>query len=83
MVKMVIDFIKKMKEDIKKLMIKIIEVSFGICIFAATVLFAYILNTSNIVFYEAGIILFKTGIIFAVFGFLCSFAVENLRKNIL
>ena len=76
------DFINNMEERIKKIMINIINVSFGILILASIVLYLYIADSSELITYEAGLILFKTGIAIFSFGIVSSFAFENLRKRI-
>ena len=77
------DFIDNMEDKIKKIMVNIFKISFGICIIATIVLYLYIVDTKTVVIYEVGLQLFKTGIITMTFGFLCSFAFENLRNRMI
>ena len=77
----ILDVIKNMEEKIKKIMLTVLKISFGICILAAIVLYLYIVDSQSIITYEAGLILFKTGIALLTFGFICPFAFENLRKG--
>ena len=82
MINSVLESIKNMEEGIKKIMMIIIKISFGICILSSIILLTYILNSKLLITYEAGLILFKTGIVLFAFGFMCSFVFNNLRNRI-
>lgn len=72
--------ITNIDKSILKVMKNILKVSFFICIISALILSMYILNPTSHIVYLAGLKLFKSGLMIAVFGFICGMSVDLLRK---
>ena len=83
MIKKIIYNVKNMEKNILKIMIKGLNFSLGICIISCIILIFYILNPISHILYDSGIILFKAGLTFAVMFFVCAFAIDNIKKQII
>ena len=81
MIKKFIDNVKNIEKDILKIMISGFRFSFIICIISCIVSLLYILNPISHILYDSGIILFKTGLTFAAMFFVCAFAMDNIKKQ--
>ena len=82
MVKQIFDNIKGIEKSILNFMYLGINFSFFICVISSLMLLFYILNPISYLIFDAGIILFKTSLIFAVSFFICAIIVNNLKKEI-
>lgn len=82
MIKNILENINNMESSIKKAMIIIVSISLSLCVISSIVLVKYIQNKGVLEIYESGIILFRTGLDLAVFGFICSIICDNLKKKI-
>ena len=82
MVKQMLDNIKNIEKNILSFMILGINFSFIICLISSLILLFYILNPTSYLIYEAGIIIFKTSLEFAISFFICAIVVNNLKKEI-
>ena len=80
---MVQNFISKIT-NIDKSILKVIKIifkiSFSICIIAILILSMYIFNPISHITYLAGLQLFKSSLMIAVFGFICGISIDILRK---
>lgn len=83
MIKKFIDSAKNIEKDILKIMISGFKFSFIICIISCIISVLYILNPISHILYDSGIILFKTGLTFGVVFFICAFAMDNIKKQII
>ncbi len=82
MIKKLIDNIKNIDKKVLKIMIYGFNFSFIICIISCIISLSYILNPISHVLYNSGIILFKTGLTFASTFFVCAFAMDKIKKEI-
>ncbi len=80
MVKNLISKISDIDKSILKVIKNIFKVSFGICIIAVLILFAYIYNPSSHITYLAGLSLFKSSLMISVFGFICGISTDLIKK---
>lgn len=80
MVQNLISKITNIDKSILRVIKSIFKVSFGICIVAVLILFMYILNPISHITYLAGLSLFKSSLMIAVFGFICGISTDMLRK---
>lgn len=83
MIKKFIDSAKNIEKDILKIMISGFKFSFIICIISCIISVLYILNPISHILYDSGIILFKTGLTFGVVFFICAFAMDNIKKQMI
>lgn len=83
MIKKFIDSVKNIEKDILKIMISGFKFAFIICIISCIISLLYILNPISHILYYSGIILFKTGLTFAAMSFVCAFAIDNIKKQII
>lgn len=83
MIKKFIDSAKNIEKDILKIMISGFKFSFIICVISCIISVLYILNPISHILYDSGIILFKTGLTFGVVFFICAFAMDNIKKQII
>lgn len=58
----------------------ILVISFSICIISALILSIYIYSPASHITYQIGLKLFKSGLMIAVFGFICGIGVDLLKK---
>ncbi len=79
----ILEYIKNMQDEIKKIMIKSMISSFSLCILALIILLIYIIESNLLIIYEAGIILFKTGGILSTFSFICSVIFDKLYNRVI
>ena len=82
MIKELIDNIKNIDKKILKIMISGFKFSFIICVISCTITLYYISNPISHIVYNSGIILFKTGLTFASAFFVCGFAIDKIKKQI-
>ena len=82
MIKKIIDNIKNIEKNTLKIMIIGLKFSFSICVISSIVSLLYILHPISHILYDSGIILFKTGLTFAISFFLCAFAIDKIKKQI-
>lgn len=82
MVKKVIDNFKNIEKDIIKIMMSGFKFSLIVGIISGIVSLLYILNPISHILYDAGIILFKTGLTFAIAFFISAFAMDKIKKQI-
>lgn len=83
MVKKVIDNVKNIEKDILKIMVSGFKFSFIVCVISCIISLLYILNPISHILYDSGIILFKTGLTFAASFFICAFAMDKIKKQII
>ena len=83
MIKTFIEHIKNIDKYIMKLVFNGIKLSFILIIISLFLLILHIQNYSSHLFYDAGLILFKTAINFCVFFFVCGFVFDKLKKQII
>lgn len=81
MVKKVIDNVKNIEKDIIKIMMSGFKFSLIVGIISGIVSLLYILNPISHILYDAGIILFKTGLTFAIAFFISAFAMDKIKKQ--
>ena len=82
MIKKIIDNIKNIDKKILKIMFLGFKLSFIICILSCAISLSYILNPISHITYNSGLILFKTGITFAVSFFISAFAMDKIKKQL-
>ncbi len=82
MINKFIDNVKNIEKDILKIMNYGIKLSLLICILSSIVSILYILNPISHILYDSGIILFKTGLTFGIMFFVCAFAMDKIKKQI-
>ena len=80
MIKKLTNDIKTLDKTVLKIMFSGFKFSFFICILSTFILITYILNPISYIIFEAGTLLFKIGLTFAVSFFICGFVVNNLKK---
>ncbi len=83
MVNKFIDNFKSIEKDILKIMFLGFRFSFIICIISCIISLLYILNPISHIIYDSSIILFKTGLTFSVMFFICAFAIDKIKKQII
>ena len=81
MVKKVIDNFRNIEKDIIKIMMSGFKFSLIVGIISGIVSLLYILNPISHILYDSGIILFKTGLTFAVTFFISAFAMDKIKKQ--
>ena len=82
MIKKIINNIKNIEKDILKIMLSGFKFSFIICMISCIFSLLYIINPTSHILYDSGIILFKTGLTFGVMFFICAFAIDKIKKQI-
>ncbi|MDO5555447.1 MAG: hypothetical protein Q4G09_01970 [Clostridia bacterium] len=83
MIKKIIENIKSIEKNILKIMFLGFKFSFFVYILSAVVLLFYIINPVSHIIYESGLILFKTSLTFAVSFFICAFAIDKIKKQMI
>lgn len=83
MIKKFINSAKNIEKDILKIMLSGFRFSLVVCIISCIISLLYILNPISHILYDSGIILFKTGLTFAAMFFVCAFAMDNIKKQII
>lgn len=83
MIKKFIDSAKNIEKDILKIMISGFKFSLIVCVISCIISALYILNPISHILYDSGIILFKTGLTFGVMFFICAFAIDNIKKQMI
>lgn len=83
MIKKIINSVKNIEKDILKIMIYGFKFSFAVCIISCVLSVLYIINPISHILYDSGIILFKTGLTFAVMFFICAFAMDKIKKQMI
>lgn len=83
MIKKFIDSTKNIEKDILKIMISGFKFSLIVCVISCIISALYILNPISHILYDSGIILFKTGLTFGVMFFICAFAMDNIKKQMI
>ena len=81
MIKKLIENIKNIDKKIIKIMTSGFKFSFIICLISCAISLYYILNPISHILYNSGIILFKTGLTFASAFFVCAFAMDKIKKQ--
>ena len=82
MIKKIITNIKNIDKSILKIMFAGLKFSLIICIISCILSLTYILNPISHIIYYSGIILFKTGLTFGIMFFVCAFAMDKIKKQI-
>ena len=82
MVKQLVDNIKSIEKYILSFMFLGINFAFLICVISSLVLLFYILNPISYLIFDAGIIIFKTSLKFAISFFIGAIVINNLKKEI-
>ena len=80
MIKNFITNVKNIEKDVLKIMFKGLRFSLVVCIISGIFSLLYIINPISHILYDSGIILFKTGLTFAVTFFICAFAIDKIKK---
>ncbi len=83
MIKKALDKFKNIDKNILKIMFSGFKFSFIITLLSSFVLLIYILNPVSITLFNSGIILFKTGLTFATMFFICAFAMDDIKKQMI
>ena len=83
MIKELIRSIKNIDKKALKIMIKGLKFSFSIYILSAILLLSHIISPSSHIIYDCGIILFKTALTFSVAFFVCAFATDKIKKELI
>lgn len=83
MIKKFINSAKNIEKDILKIMISGFKFSLIVCVISCIISALYILNPISHILYDSGIILFKTGLTFGVMFFICAFAMDNIKKQMI
>ena len=73
--------IKGIDESIRKVMFKGFKFSFLVCFLALLTLILHSTYPYSHIIYESGLILFRTGLLFAVEFFICAFATDIFKKQ--
>lgn len=81
MINRLIDNIKNMEKPIIKVMLQGFRFSFLICLLSLMILELHITYPFSHIVYDAGLILFRTGIMIAVSFFMCAFATDKLKNS--
>lgn len=81
MIKKFIHNLKNMEKDSVNIMIGGFKFSFIICLISSIISLIYILNPISHILYDAGIILFKTGLTFGIISFIYSFIIDNIKRG--
>lgn len=80
MVQNLISKVTNIDKSILNVIKNVFKVSFAICIMSVLILSMYILNPTSHITYLAGLSLFKSSLMIAVFGFICGISTDMLRK---
>ena len=80
MIKNFIKNVNNIESDILKIMFNGLRFSLVVCIISGIFSLLYIINPISHILYDSGIILFKTGLTFAVTFFICAFAIDKIKK---
>lgn len=83
MIKELIDTINNIDKKIIKIMISGLNFSFIICVISCMISLYYISNPVSHILYDSGIILFKTGLTFASAFFVCGFAIDKIKNQLI
>lgn len=83
MIKKFINSAKNIEKDILKIMISGFKFSLIVCVISCIISALYILNPVSHILYDSGIILFKTGLTFGIMFFICAFAIDNIKKQLI
>lgn len=83
MIKKIINNIKNIEKDVLKIMLSGFKFSLIICMISCIISLLYIINPISHILYDSGIILFKTGLSFGVMFFICAFAIDNIKKQLI
>ena len=83
MIKKIINNTKNIDKNILKIMIYGLNFSFIICFISCIISLYYISNPISHILYNSGIILFKTGLTFASAFFVCAFAMDKIKKQLI
>ena len=82
MVDKLISNVKEMDKYIVRIMKKGFKFSAYICILSLIILLTYCIYPISHISLDSSLILFRTGLFFAVGFFICGFAVDKLKKQI-
>ena len=83
MIKKIIENIKNIDKKILKIMIFGLKFSFIICIISCIISLYYISNPISHILFNSGIILFRTSLTFASAFFVCGFAMDKIKKQLI
>ena len=83
MIDKLIDNIKEIDKPILKFMFKGLKFSASICFLSILILIAYSTYPISHIGLHSSIILFQTGIMFAVSFFICGFITDKLKKELI
>ena len=78
--KKLLSMIKNMDKTVSKIVNKGLHFSFGICLIGLFVLIFYRASYISHQMLEAAIILFQTGLLFAIQFFACGIGVDTIKK---
>ena len=81
MVDKLISNVKEIDKPIVKVMMKGFRFSAVVCILSLVVLLTYYTYPTSHITLDSGLILFRTGLFFAVGFFICGFAVDKIKKQ--
>ena len=80
MIKSITKNVKHTDKHTLDIMLSGFKFSFIICIISCIISLLYITNPISHILYESSIILFKTGLTFAITFFICAFAIDKIKK---
>lgn len=81
--KKIINDLKNIEKPILKVMIKGFKFSFLVCLIAFTILIVHNQYPYSHIVYDSGILLFKTGLMFAVEFVICAIATDTIKKQMI
>jgi len=81
MIGKLIDNMKEIDASIVKVMLNGLKFSASVCILSLIILFTYYTYPISHISFESGLILFRTGLFFAVGFFICAFATDKIKKQ--
>ena len=81
MIDQLINDIKNIEEPIFKVMIKGFKFSFMVCLISFLILVVYNTYPTSHIIHKSSLILFRTGVMFAVQFFICAFATDIIKKQ--
>jgi len=81
MIAKLISNVKEIDKSIVKVMIRGFKFSAYICIFSLLILLTYSTYPISHILLDSSLIIFRTGLFFAVGFFMCGFVVDKLKKQ--
>lgn len=83
MINKIIKNIQEIEQPILKVMLKGFRFSASICILSLIILIIYSTYPISHIQLQSGLILFRTGLMFACSFFICAFATDKIKKEMI